>query len=222
MSAIYELIGDVAVVRLNQPPMNGLSLSTRQDVMQSLERSAADPQVKAVILIGSEKAFSSGADISEFDSARAYQEPNLLTLVDAVEQHAKPVVAALSGVVMGGGLELAMACHGRVAVKGCRMAMPEVKLGLVPGAGGTQRLPRAIGVEPALNMILQGQEVTAEALYSLPEQRLLNQAVESWDDLLREALIVAREVAAAHAAGGALPKLELPAGFGRRAAACDG
>ena len=207
MSAMYELMDDVAVVRLNQPPMNGLSLSTRQDVMQSLERSAADPQVKAVILIGSEKAFSSGADISEFDSARAYQEPNLLTLVDAVEQHAKPVVAALSGVVMGGGLELAMACHGRVAVKGCRMAMPEVKLGLVPGAGGTQRLPRAIGVEPALNMILQGQEVTAEALYSLPEQRLLNQAVESWDDLLREALIVAREVAAAHAAGGALPKL---------------
>jgi 3-hydroxyacyl-CoA dehydrogenase len=84
MSAMYELMDDVAVVRLNQPPMNGLSLSTRQDVMQSLERSAADPQVKAVILIGSEKAFSSGADISEFGSMRAYQEPNLLTLVDAV------------------------------------------------------------------------------------------------------------------------------------------
>ena len=207
MSATYEVRDAVAFLTLQQPPMNGLDLSTRLDLMAGLDRAARDDDVKAVVLMGNEKTFSSGADISEFGSTRAYKEPNLLNVVDAVEQFSKPVVAALSGVVMGGGLELAMACHARVALKSCRMAMPEVKLGLVPGAGGTQRLPRALGVEPALNMILQGHEVTSDVLFSIPNQQLLIRLVASWDELIAVAKTVALELAVAQLEGKPLPKL---------------
>ena len=153
MSADYTVQGDLAVITMNNPPINGLGLSTRQAIVAGLEKALADDNVKAIILTGAGKAFSGGADIKEFGSPKAVQEPNLLNLISACENASKPVIAAVHTVAMGGGLELALGCHYRIAAPGCDVALPEVKLGLIPGAGGTQRLPRVLGVEAALNMI---------------------------------------------------------------------
>jgi len=159
MNADYTTHDDVAVITLNNPPVNGLSLALRQGVAQGLAQANADPGIVAIIITGAGKAFSGGADIREFGTPKAIQEPNLLSLIQAIEHSAKPVVAAIHSVAMGGGLELALGCHYRIAAPGCKVAMPEVKLGLIPGAGGTQRLPRVLGVEAALNMIVSGETV---------------------------------------------------------------
>jgi 3-hydroxyacyl-CoA dehydrogenase len=193
MSASYEVRGDVAVITLNNPPVNGLGYDTRRGVAEGVERAQNDPAVKAVVLTGAGRAFSGGADIREFGSPRATQEPNLISLINLVEASTKPVVAAIHGTCMGGGLELALGCHYRVAAAGTNVALPEVKIGLVPGAGGTQRLPRAIGVEPALNMIVSGEPVKSELLAQIPGQKLFQQIVEG--ELLDGAIAFARSVA---------------------------
>ncbi|MFM1979572.1 MAG: hypothetical protein RLZ68_837, partial [Pseudomonadota bacterium] len=141
------------------------------------------------------KAFSGGADIKEFGSPKALQEPNLLSVIQAIENSAKPVVAALHTVAMGGGLELALGCHYRIAAPGTNIALPEVKLGLIPGAGGTQRLPRALGVEPALNMIVSGEPVKSEMLAMVPGQKLFDKLSASAETLAEEAFALARSVA---------------------------
>ncbi|KAB0635598.1 3-hydroxyacyl-CoA dehydrogenase NAD-binding domain-containing protein [Burkholderia latens] len=164
MAVDYSTRDGVAVITLNNPPVNGLGLSTRQGVMDALDRAAQDPSVTAIVLTGAGRAFSGGADITEFNTPKALQEPTLHTVIRAVEASAKPVVAALHSVVMGGGLELALGAHYRVAAPGAQVALPEVKLGLLPGAGGTQRLPRAVGLETALNMIVSGAPVPSEQL----------------------------------------------------------
>jgi len=115
MTAHYQVHGDVAVITLDNPPMNGLGLSTRQGAVTALEQANADPAVKAVVLTGAGKAFSSGADIKEFGSPKALQEPNLLGVILAMENSSKPVVAAIHSICMGGGLELALGCHYRIA-----------------------------------------------------------------------------------------------------------
>ena len=145
MSGNYRVVNDVAVITLNNPPVNGLGLSSRLGFVDGLQKALSDDQVTAIVVTGAGKAFSGGADIKEFGSLKATQDPNLLSLILALENSSKPVVAALHTVAMGGGLELALGCHYRVAAPGCSIALPEVKLGLVPGAGGTQRLPREIG-----------------------------------------------------------------------------
>ena len=132
--------------------------------MDALARAEDDPAVKAVVLIGSGKGFSGGADIREFGTPKSLAPPNLLMVLRALEECGKPVIAAIDGICMGGGLELALACHYRVATADARIGLPEVKLGLLPGAGGTQRLPRVVGVERALNMIVSGKPVRAEEL----------------------------------------------------------
>ncbi|WP_175692981.1 3-hydroxyacyl-CoA dehydrogenase NAD-binding domain-containing protein [Burkholderia ambifaria] len=164
MAVDYSTRDGVAVITLNNPPVNGLGLSTRQGVMDALDRALRDPSVTAIVLTGAGRAFSGGADITEFNTPKALQEPTLHTVIRAVEASAKPVVAALHSVVMGGGLELALGAHYRVAAPGAQVALPEVKLGLLPGAGGTQRLPRAVGLETALNMIVSGAPVLSEQL----------------------------------------------------------
>jgi 3-hydroxyacyl-CoA dehydrogenase len=193
MSATYELRGHVAVITLNNPPVNGLGLATRLGITQGLEKADADSAVKAIVITGAGSAFSGGADIKEFGSPKAGAEPNLLSVIAAVEATSKPVVAAIHGVCMGGGLELALGCHYRVAAKGTQVALPEVKLGLLPGAGGTQRLPRVLGVEAALNMIVSGEPVKSELLASLPGQKLFDKVVEG--DVVTAALAFAAEVA---------------------------
>jgi len=197
MTADYKVQGDIAVITLNNPPVNGLGLATRQGITEGLAKANADAAVKAIVLTGAGKAFSGGADIKEFGSPKAFQEPNLLSVILALENSYKPVVAAVHTVCMGGGLELALGCHYRMAAPGCSVALPEVKLGLIPGAGGTQRLPRALGVEAALNMIVSGEPVKSEVLAMLPGQQLFNKMATSPETLLTEAMAYAADVAQA-------------------------
>ena len=209
MTAEYKVQGDVAVITLNNPPVNGLGYDTRLGITNGLEKANADPAVKAIVLTGADKAFSGGADIREFGTAKATQEPNLLSVIRALETSAKPVVAAIHTVCMGGGLELALGAHYRIAAPGAKIALPEVKLGLIPGAGGTVRLPRVLGVETALNMIVSGEPVNSEMLAGLPGQKLFDKMASSPEKLLDEAVAFAKEVAAK---GGELPLVRnLPA-----------
>ena len=195
MSADYKVHGDVAVISLNNPPVNGLGLSTRQAIADGVNKAVADAAVKAIVVTGQGKAFSGGADIREFGSPKAIQEPNLLSVISLIENCSKPVVAAVHSVAMGGGLELALGCHYRMAAPGASIALPEVKIGLIPGAGGTQRLPRVLGVEAALNMIVSGEAIKSEMLAMLPGQKLFDQMAASPESLMDEALAFARSVA---------------------------
>ena len=195
MTAQYQVHGDIAVITLSNPPVNGLGFATRLSIADGLSRANADPAVKALVLTGAGKAFSGGADIKEFGSPKALQEPNLLSVILALEHSAKPVVAAIHSVCMGGGLELALGCHYRIAAPGCSVALPEVKLGLIPGAGGTQRLPRVLGVEVALNMIVSGEAVKSEMLAMIPGQKLFDKMASSVETLADEALALARSLA---------------------------
>ena len=164
MSAEYQVHGSVAVITLNNPPVNGLGLETRTAAVNGIRAALADDAVKAIVITGAGKAFSGGADIKEFNSPKALTEPTLHTLINVAEGSTKPVVAAIHTVCMGGGLELALGCNYRVAMPGAQIALPEVKLGLLPGAGGTQRLPRVLGLEMALNMIVSGTAIPSEKL----------------------------------------------------------
>ncbi len=193
MTTTYQVHTDVAVITLDNPPVNGLNWSTRKQCLLHLEQALADPSIKAVVLHGAGKAFCGGADIKEFGTPKALEEPNLSTLIIAFENADKPIVAALHSVVMGGGLELSLACHYRIAAPSCQVALPEVKLGLIPGAGGTQRLPRVLGVEAALNMIVSGEAIMSERLNMVPAQKLFDQMAQSSTSLLDEALDLARD-----------------------------
>jgi 3-hydroxyacyl-CoA dehydrogenase len=196
MTAHYKVHASVAVITLDNPPVNGLGMATRRAVTDGLQQANADAAVQSIVITGAGKAFSGGADIKEFGTDKAMAEPNLLSVILAAENSAKPVVAAMHSVCMGGGLELALGCHYRIAAPGCSVALPEVKLGLLPGAGGTQRLPRALGVEPALNMIVSGEPVKSELLAMVPGQKLFDKMAASVDTLAVEALALAQEVAA--------------------------
>src|SRR5438067_4384819 len=167
MSADYNVQGKVAVISLNNPPVNGLGLATRTAAVDAIRRAEADDAISAIVLTGAGKAFSGGADIREFNSPKALTEPTLRTVIRTVENASKPTVAAIHSVCRGGGLELALGCSYRVALRGAQIALPEVKLGLLPGAGGTQRLPRVLGLEAALNMIVSGVPVASEKLPAL-------------------------------------------------------
>ena len=193
MSASYEVSGPVAVITLDNPPVNGLGLDTRRGIADGMARANTDDAVKAIVVTGAGKSFSGGADIKEFGSPKAIAEPNLLSLIRLLEGSAKPVVAAINGTCMGGGLELALGCHYRLAAPKVPVALPEVKLGLVPGAGGTQRLPRVLGVETALNMIVSGEPVMSDVLAGLPGQKLFDRIADG--DVLAAAIAFAAEVA---------------------------
>lgn len=195
MTTLYEVHGSVARITLSNPPVNGLGYATRFSITEHLQKANDDEAVKSIVITGAGKAFSGGADIKEFGSPKALQEPNLLSVILAVENSSKPVVAAIHSVCMGGGLELALGCHYRIAAPGCSIALPEVKLGLVPGAGGTQRLPRALGVEPALNMIVSGEPVKSELLAQIPGQKLFDKMASSLETLADEAFAFAQSIA---------------------------
>src|SRR6202051_1927371 len=187
----FEIRDGIAVLKLDNPPVNSLGFELREALVAGLDRANADPAVAAIVLIGSGAGFSGRADIREVGTPKAVAHPNLRTLISEIEDSAKPVIAAVGGVCMGGGLELAMACHYRVGVPKAKIALPEVKLGLLPGAGGTQRLPRLLGVEAALNMIVSGATIASEKLKASP----LFDAFGD-DDLLESALRFARRVVA--------------------------
>jgi len=157
----YKVEAGIAWLTMNNPPLNALSHALRQALVEALERAQADARVRTIVIVGSERAFSSGADIKEFSGGTFYANPFLPDVVDAIETTRKPVVASISGACMGGGLELALGCHYRVALADAKIAFPEVKLGLIPGAGGTQRFPRLVGLETAINLIVSGSTVPA-------------------------------------------------------------
>ncbi|WP_175940293.1 3-hydroxyacyl-CoA dehydrogenase NAD-binding domain-containing protein [Caballeronia sp. BCC1704] len=199
MAVDYTIREGVAVITLDNPPVNGLGHSTRLGIVEGIERARSDASVCAIVLIGAGKAFSGGADIIEFNTPKATQEPTLATVIRAVEGSEKPVVAAIHAVAMGGGLELALGAHYRVALPGAQIALPEVKLGLLPGAGGTQRLPRVVGLERALDMIVSGTPVRSE---KLADTALFDDMAQG--DLLDAAVGFARRMAER---GGPHPKV---------------
>jgi 3-hydroxyacyl-CoA dehydrogenase len=189
--AEYSVHGATAVIRFDNPPMNTLAHALRQAVMEHLANAAADPAVRAIVLTGGGRAFCSGAEIREFNTPKAVASPNLREIIAAIEASGKPVVAAIHGVAMGGGLELALGCHWRVAAPGAQLALPEVKLGLIPGAGGTQRLPRALGAERALALIVSGDTVRSESVAGTP---LVDEIIDG--DLMQGALAFAGRLTA--------------------------
>ncbi len=190
MGASYEVKENVAVITMNNPPVNGLGHATRSGIFDGLNKALADSAVKAVIITGAGRAFSGGADIKEFNTPKTFAEPNLLMVIEAIEAADKPVVAAIHSAAMGGGLELALGCHYRVAAPGAQIALPEVKLGLLPGAGGTQRLPRVVGVETALTMIVTGNPTPSEKLAGT---KLFDRMIAG--DLMAGAIAFAGEIA---------------------------
>src|SRR5271165_1321431 len=152
-----SLDGDVAVITINNPPVNTITAAVREGLFTAIADIRAQPGIAAVVLVCEGSTFFSGADISEF--AGPPKEAEYRDLFRQLEQLPVPVVAGMHGVVMGGGLEIALACHYRVALPGTRFGLPEVTLGIIPGAGGTQRMPRLIGAEKTLDLIIAGRPV---------------------------------------------------------------
>ena len=158
--ASYSVRDGIAVITMKNPPVNGLGNALRAGIAEGLKQAAADPEVKAVLFIGSSKVFSGGADIREFN--KPMTPPNLPEVNDMQDAMQKPLVAAIGGFALGGGLELALGCHYRIALPKALLGLPEVKLGILPGSGGTQRLPRVIPVHEAARMIILGEPIPAE------------------------------------------------------------
>ncbi len=184
-----ERHGRIGLVTIDNPPVNALSAAVRQGLAAAIEQANADKAVAAIVIASTGKAFIAGADISEFGKPPA--PPALPDLLDAIERSAKPVVAAIQGVALGGGLEVALACHGRAALPAAKLGLPEIKLGLIPGAGGTQRLPRLIGAAKAFPIMLSGEPIAAgQAL----EYGLLDEVVSS--DVVTAAMKLAEGLAA--------------------------
>ncbi|AVS72022.1 3-hydroxyacyl-CoA dehydrogenase [Paracidovorax avenae] len=156
-----RLQGDVLVVRINNPPVNALGAAVRQGLMAAIDEAESRADVQAVLILGEGKAFIAGADIREFGKPPV--EPSLPEVCQRIESCGKRVVAAIHGAALGGGLEVALAAHYRVALPGAQLGLPEVNLGLLPGAGGTQRAPRLMGVKPAAEMMLSGKPLSAKA-----------------------------------------------------------
>jgi 3-hydroxyacyl-CoA dehydrogenase len=150
----------IAIVTVNSPPVNALSAAVRGGILESMKSAIADPEVKAIVLTCGGRTFIAGADITEF--GKPPKPPGLVEVLTLMENSPKPIVAAIHGTALGGGLEVALACHFRVATKEAKLGLPEVKLGLLPGAGGTQRLPRAVGPELAVKMIVGGDPISAQ------------------------------------------------------------
>src|SRR5213083_1995409 len=152
--------GRVAVLTVNNPPVNALSQHVRQGLYEGLKQAISDSAAQAIVIVCAGRTFIAGADITEF--GKPPTKPSLHTVLDLIEGSPKPVVSAIHGTALGGGLEVTLACHYRVGVKGARFGLPEVKLGILPGAGGTQRLPRVVGVEKGLQMMVSGDPIRAD------------------------------------------------------------
>ncbi len=190
-SARFERIDSIGVITLDNPPVNAMSLGVRTAVRDALAEGTMDAGVRAFVITGGGKLFSGGADIREFDTGVSNQSPNLPELIALVEDSAKPVVAALHGTAVGGGCELPLACHARVALAGTQIGLPEVTLGLVPGAGGTQRLPRLIGAHAALDAIVTGKFLSAEKAHELG---LVDVLVPKGGDVVAAAVALAQQL----------------------------
>ena len=185
----------VAVITLQNPPVNGLGFAVRSGLQAAFDSAATDDAVRALVITGSGRMFCGGADIREFGQTPPAGTPHLPSLIDAIEALDKPVVAAIHGVALGGGCELALGCHVRLAAPGTRVGLPEVTLGILPGAGGTQRMPRLIGVPAALDLIVSGKMVPASKALTLG---IIDEVVEGDVDVVEAAVALARQMADAN------------------------
>ena len=190
MSAVTtSKISGTVVLTLNHAPVNGLGWALRTALFKAFRDAMADAKVTAIVLTGAGRMFSAGADISEFGTPKSMKPPSLPEIINMIEAAEKPVVAAIHGNALGGGLELALGCHYRVAQGSANLGLPEVSLGIIPGAGGTQRLPRVIAVERALDMIVSGKPIKAVKadelglVDSLADGDLVESAVKFCGDL---------------------------------------
>ena len=196
MTVEYSQQGSVAILTVDNPPVNALSTAVRQGLVDGIARAIADTGVTAIVVIGKGKTFIAGADIREF--GKPPQPPRLTAAISALESSPKPVIAAIDGVALGGGLEVALGCHFRIATPRAQMGLPEVRIGIVPGAGGVERLPRLIGIAPALKMIVSGDPVRAPRaaelgiVDTLVEGDLLEEAVTFADRAVRRQLPLRR------------------------------
>lgn len=190
-----HLQDDILEIVLDNPPVNALGASIRQALAQAVADAQTNPAVKAIVIRGGGKLFSGGADITEF--GKPFVAPGLPALIDSIEASAKPVIAAIHGMALGGGLEVALGCHYRIATPKAKLALPEVSLGILPGAGGTQRLPRLIGAGAALEMIVAGTPIAAARAVQIG---LIDKLVEE-ADLAAEALDFARKIDAPRRTG---------------------
>jgi 3-hydroxyacyl-CoA dehydrogenase len=181
--------GDVAVITIDNPPVNAMKYEVRAGLLDLISRAAGDPNISAAVIACAGRTFVAGADITEF--GQPPRQPTAIAVIEAIEACPKPVIAALHGTPLGGGLELALGCHFRVAALGTRLGLPEIKLGIIPGAGGTQRLPRLVGMEKAMAMILSGEPIPVrEAL----DAGLIDEIIEG--DLMAGAVAFARAAVA--------------------------
>src|SRR5690606_30893493 len=185
----YEAKGTVGVVTVNSPPVNALSQGVRAGILGGIQAGIADASVSAIVLTCAGRTFIAGADITEF--GKPPREPSLKEVIDTMEASTKPVIAAIHGTALGGGLETALGCHYRVAVASAKVGLPEVKLGLLPGAGGTQRLPRVVGVPIALDLITSGEHVPAPKAHKLG---LIDELIDG--DLVAGAIAFAKKIVA--------------------------
>ena len=209
-----EKQGGVAVLTINHPPVNALGAAAKKALADHLNAALSDPSITAIVIAGAGKNFSAGADIREFAKA-SIPGPSLPEIIEQIETARKPVIAALHGTVAGGALELALACHARVAEEGAQLSLPEVSLGILPGAGGTVRLPRLIGVEAALDMILNGRRVGADEAARLglvdeavPSRTARERAITLAERLGRNAPRRTRDLSIAAPAPGLLARTE--------------
>jgi 3-hydroxyacyl-CoA dehydrogenase len=189
MHGRFEKRGDVGIIWINNPPVNAISVGVREAIIDGVTKLAQDPELKVGILACEGRTFMAGADITEF--GKPPLSPSLHDAIKAVENSAKPIVAAIHGTAFGGGLEVALACHYRVAIASAKVGLPEVKLGILPGAGGTQRLPRLIGVEAALGMIVSGDPIPAT---QAAKAGVIDKLIEG--DLLEGAVAYAKDLVA--------------------------
>ena len=192
MQGRFEKRGDVGIIWIDNPPVNAISVGVRAAIIDGVAQLARDADIKIGVLACEGRTFMAGADITEF--GKPPLSPSLHQAIDAVENSVKPIVAAIHGTAFGGGLEVALACHYRVAIASAKIGLPEVKLGLLPGAGGTQRLPRLIGVEAALGIIVSGDPVPATLA---AKSGVIDKIVDG--DLLEGAIAFARELAGRNA-----------------------
>ena len=181
--------GEVAVIIVDNPPVNALKYEVRAGILEGVTKASTDAGVAAIVIASAGRTFIAGADITEF--GKPPKAPSLIDVIAAIDEVKKPVIAAMHGTPLGGGLEITLACHFRVAAPDTRLGLPEIKLGLIPGAGGTQRLPRLVGVEKALDMILSGNPIPAKDALSVG---LIDEIVEG--DLIAGAVAFARKVVA--------------------------
>ena len=188
---IYEIRDNVAVIILNAPPINSLGSEMRKAISDNFNKATSNINVDAIVIGSTGKLFCAGADINEFGSDMAYARPFLPELLETLEESSKPIIAAINGAALGGGLELALVCDYRIALPKAKVGLPEVNLGILPGAGGTQRLPRLAGAELAVEMIVSGRPVSAKQALA---GGIVDRVYDGDGDFVKAAINYAREL----------------------------